>query len=215
MPKKNYLSELLNRLLFERKMKPIDLCRDLDIPQPTVHRIITGKCANPHSKNLEPIAAYFNLSCEQLKGDEPLPKGAFNNTDLIDYHGLIEIPIVAWDALCSPIDTSQATQHIVASKSLSKNCFACTMEDSSMEPQFPKDAMLIFDPKQPPTDRSFVLIRLHDTKLFIFRQLLIDAEHQFLKPLNLDLNHFQMRLLEKHDIIVAKLVEARQVFKEY
>ena len=215
MPQKKNLSELLNRLLFERKMKPIDLCRDLDIPQPTVHRIITGRCANPHKKNLEPIAAYFNLSCEQLKGNEPLPLGMFKETGLVSQHGLIEIPIMAWEALSSPIDITQSTDNIIASKSLSTHCFACILEDSSMEPQFSRDAMLIFDPDQAPADRSFVLVKLNKNKLFIFRQLLIDGEHQFLKPLNPDFSQFQMRLLEKNDIIVAKLVEARRVFKEY
>ena len=43
----------------------------------------------------------------------------------------------------------------------------------------------------------------------VFRQLLIDVEHQYLKPLNPDLNAYQMRLLNDKDKITAVLIESR------
>ncbi len=51
-----------------------------------------------------------------------------------------------------------------------------------------------------------------DTKAPIFRQLVIDGEDKYLKPLNPDLSNFKMRNLEDADIILAVLIEARTSF---
>ena len=78
--KQNMLSSILNRLLFEKKMKPIDLARKLGIPQPTMHRIVTGKSPNPHKSNLEPLAEYFDVTVAQLKGEDPLPANLWSDS---------------------------------------------------------------------------------------------------------------------------------------
>jgi SOS-response transcriptional repressor LexA len=72
--------------------------------------------------------------------------------------------------------------------------------------------MLIFDPVKTPIDRCFVLAKLHETNLLVFRQLLIDSNQSYLKSLNPDLMGLPMRALSKKDQIIAILVEARQIY---
>ena len=84
-----------------------------------------------------------------------------------------------------------------------------------MEPLFPYSSMLIFDPEKPFKDRSYVLVQLNETNTPVFRQLLIDLDQKYLKPLNPDLNVFKMRLIGEKDKIIATLVEARQLYNEY
>ena len=55
-------------------MKPMDLARELDIPQPTIHRIVSGKSTCPHERSLIPIADFFNISVEDLKEGTELTK---------------------------------------------------------------------------------------------------------------------------------------------
>ena len=92
---------------------------------------------------------------------------------------------------------------------LSEFAFALVMPDTSMEPMFQRGSLLIFDPRNEPQDRSFVLVRLGSPGTVVFRQLIIDVDQKYLKPLNPDFNLFKMRLLDKNDEIIANLVESR------
>lgn len=204
------ISSILSRILFEKKIKPIELARELNIPQPTMHRIVSGKSPNPHSGSIKPIADYFNLTVEQLKGIAPLPDSLFDNP-LAKKH-LIEIPLIEWQDLPNLKNPDLKKKSIAAMADLSPDCFAVYMNDSSMEPHFVKGSILIFDPHKAPTDRSYPLIKRGSTNLYTFRQIIVDAEYQFLKPLNPDLMSTQMRLLDEHDEVIGVLVEARQVY---
>ena len=215
--KTSQLGEVLSRLMFERKLRATDLARELGLPQPTIHRMATGKSPNPHRASLEPIAQYFDITVDQLKGDTPLPETVWGDSLLPTKPAdTRHVPIVKWADLPevkfpAPV---QDDQFVVTAPDLGERCFATYMNDSSMEPHFSVGTTLIVDPDKPPKDRSFVLIKLHETGVPIFRQLLIDADFQYLKPLNPDLSAFQMRLLEEDDKILGTLVEARRNYNE-
>lgn len=206
---KNYpkLASILKKLLFKKDMRVTDLARELDIPQPTIHRLVAGKSTRPYKSSLEPIANYFSITVEQLLGDESLNDELSEQTNITPTRSSASIPIYHWSAI---LDLNGATpfQHIAASNASSKT-FALVMPDTSMEPIFPEDAILIFDPEMPAKDRSYVLAFIHETKIPVFRQLLIDADHRYLKPLNPDLSAFKMRLLNKNDRVIASLIESR------
>ena len=78
-----------------------------------------------------------------------------------------------------------------------------------MEPLFPKMSVLIFDPNVEHHDRSYVLVQLAQQPTPVFRQILIDADQHYLKPLNSDLSEFSMRLVKPEDRIIATLIESR------
>ncbi|MCX7123693.1 MAG: helix-turn-helix domain-containing protein [Gammaproteobacteria bacterium] len=208
---KTGLANILSRILFEKKIKPIELARELDIPQPTMHRIVTGKSPNPHNDTVEPIAKYFDLTVDQLKGIKPLPHNLFAGMSLSADKRVIEIPLVEWKDLPNLNDPAVEKQSIAAMADLSSECFGVYMNDSSMEPQFSKGSVLIFDPTKTFIDRSYVLIKLSNGN-YTFRQIIVDTEHQFLKPLNPDLIATQIRLLAEDDQVIGVLVEARQVY---
>lgn len=198
-------------------MRPADLARETNLPTPTVHRLVTGKSTRPYKSSLEPIADFFSLSVDQLLGEAPLPAEYGANDDdkrAIMQRNVVFVPFVEWDNLDS-LDNLQADEHasIPFIGQISEKGFATVMPDSSMEPQFSRDNVLIFEPCTEANDRSFVLVRLVDGT-YVLRQLLIDANHKFLKPLNPDLSVFKMRLLEEGDAVKGLLIEARQMFRE-
>lgn len=205
------LSQTLKKLLYERDMKPIDLARKVDMPQPTIHRLVTGKSSRPYKSSLEPIADYFDISVEQLLGIEELEQS--NNKQPPAKQTTNNLPLIPWEMLYD-IESSKKTakQSVIASHMISQQAFATTMPNSSMEPLFQQGATLIFDPSTQPSDRSYVLAKIGDNNVVTFRQILIDADYQYLKPLNPDLNQFQMRLLSTNDKILGCLVESRNVF---
>jgi SOS-response transcriptional repressor LexA len=210
------LSSILKKLLFEKNMKPIDLARELELPQPTIHRLVTGKSTRPYKSSLEPIADYFDISVDQLIGEEPLladwqPKKV--NASALQNIVIKTVPLIAWQGI-TDLSTArhQAKKQIAITGNISDQCFAILMNDHAMEPLFTKGTILIFDPHKKSVDRSYVLVKLANKEQFIFRQLLVDIDQQYLKPLNPDTAIYKMRLLNSDDTIIATLFESRTNF---
>src|SRR3990167_11545190 len=211
---KSLISNILKTLMFKRSINTSQLARDTHLPQQTLHRIVSGASPNPHGKTLKPIAEFFNINLEQLKGEQQLPESIVNiDLPVISKAKAKEVPIIFWDQieeyLTSP-EEYNVTEYIFADQTLSNTTFATILPDSSMEPYFPKNSLLILDPNPSELllDRCFVLVKT-DAKVPLFRQLIIDGEHQYLKPMNPDLNAFPMRLLKKTDQVLGVMIEFR------
>ena len=191
-------------------MNPSDLAREVNLPTPTVHRIVSGKSTRPYRSSLEPIANYFSLRVEQLLGEESLPVRIDKESALATENKIKIIPVISWEEVHSLNEAkTNSTKKIAAIGNMSNDCFSLLMNDHSMEPLFPVKTILIFDPDRKPIDRSYILVKLENIKIPVFRQLLIDADYKYLKPLNPDLNTYKMRLLTEKDSIIACLQESR------
>jgi SOS-response transcriptional repressor LexA len=206
------LGKILKKLLFERDMKPIDLAREVNIPPPTIHRLITGKSTRPYRSSLKPIADFFAVTIDQLLGEEPFTDNSGLKLSNVSGNKAKTLPISDWGSLANGDSNKTNKSEIVVTNNITKNAFALLMPDTSMEPLFPRDSILIFEPGIQPIDRSYILVKLTDSNTYVFRQLLIDLDHRYLKPLNPELSTFKMRLLENNDTILACLVESRQNF---
>ena len=210
------LASIIKRLLFERDIKSIDLARAINIPPPTIHRLVTGKSTRPYESSLKPIADYFEIEVAQLLGEKPLPsneeEGVDEETSRHGKNWVATVPLIPWGNL-KDLEIKKNYNEIPFVGKISKIGFATIMPDTSMEPIIQRNSIIIFDPLIEPSDRSYVLVKLHETKAYVLRQLLIDADHQYLKPLNPDLSMFNMRLLHQDDEIIACLVETRHNFQ--
>ena len=91
------LSDILNRLMFEKKIRVTELSRQIGLPQPTLHRIATGKSPNPHRSTLEPIANFFQLNVEQLVGSESIPADYWSAAFPNETAKVTSIPIISWE----------------------------------------------------------------------------------------------------------------------
>lgn len=204
------LARILKKLLFERNMRPIDLAREANIPPPTIHRLITGKSTRPYKSSLKPIADYFAISIEQLIGENPVSSNSSGHASIFSNNQITKVPIISWKEVTDfPQSKSQFEHEIAISGNINKNAFALIMSDSSMEPLFPFGTILIFNPDIKVKDRAYALVKISDKEMPVFRQVLIDLEHKFIKPLNPDLSSIGMRLLTKNDKIIACLYESR------
>ena len=70
------------------------LSRELNIPQPTLHRLVHGTTTNPTVSTLLPIATYFNISLDQLLGQSPL---CLNQDQHSKRSSKTEVPILPWE----------------------------------------------------------------------------------------------------------------------
>lgn len=207
------LSHILKRLMFEKQVRTTELARRVGLKQPTVHRIVEGTSLRPHLSTLEPIARYFAVSVDQLRGIEPLPWNLFGDSINLGAEEVSVLPILSWEEALfwdQHLPTArQRHQSVIMHKKVSANAFALTVSDSSMQPQFPAGTQLIIDPDKNIQDRGFVVIALHNHPKAIFRQILVDGQQLYIKPLCPDLEHFNIVPLSKHDRVCGTLVQAR------
>jgi SOS-response transcriptional repressor LexA len=209
------LSKVLKKLLYDRRMNASELAREVELPTPTVHRLVTGKSTRPYESSLKPIADYFSIDVEQLLGEKPIPalnEPVEQNGKALGTSSIGHIPLIPWEQLQTGNNEVEHDK-IPFVGAIGIGGFATVMPDTSMEPLIQRGCILIFDPLIVPADRSYVLVKLHETMAFTLRQLLIDADHKYLKPLNPDLSTFRMRLLDNNDSIIACLVETRHNFQ--
>lgn len=203
----------LKKLLFERDIRPIDLARAVDLPAATISRLINGKSMRPYRSSLEPIAAYFSITVEQLlQGSD-----REGNVVTSNHSAAISVPIIDWaDILhCNKDNLSQYEKDVLlAGNDIGTNSFAVVMNDFSMEPIINKGSYLIISPDHEVWDRCFVLVLLGLSKTVVFRQLIIDADNRYFKPLNPDLGSLEIKKLSAKDRILGVLVENRTNFSK-
>lgn len=211
--KKTFISKVLRLLMFQKNITVSQLARETQLPQQTLQRLVAGTSKNPHEKTINALADFFDLTIEQLKGESVLPTD-FNNSLTETAHPQIkQIPILAWENIEKFLSTASASnEFILVNSKLPDNTFALIMNDSSMEPYIPEGSTLIFSPEKQPKDREFVLAKLAQHNAILFRQILVDGNQQYLKPMNPDLNKFSMRMLGKKDKWLATLVEYRYCY---
>jgi SOS-response transcriptional repressor LexA len=211
------ISNILKALMFKRNLNTSQLARDTELPQQTLQRIVSGASPRPHGKTLKPIADFFEVSLEQLKGESPLPENVANiELPVLSRPKAKEIPVLGWTDISAHIKSENSdliTGYIYASPSFSAHALAVNLPDSSMEPYFPKGSLLILDPEKVPTDRCFVLVDITESNTIIFRQYLLDGENSYLKALNPDLNTFPMRILSKEDKVFGVMIEFRHQYE--
>ncbi len=211
------LGTILKKLLFDRGMKPVDLAREINIPPPTIHRLVTGKSTRPYKSSLKPIADYFSITIDELIGDKAFTNDVSTKITTVNpSHKVIHyLPLIFWDNIKINMNELNISKDIPFAGNISNEAYATILNDSSMEPLFPRGSMLLFDPQKAFKDRSYVLVQINETSAPVFRQLILDLDQKYLKPLNPDLNAFKMRLLSEKDQIIAVLVEARQAYDEF
>lgn len=192
------LGHILKKLLFDKNMRPADLAREANLPITTVHRLVTGKSTRPYPSTLETIAKYFGKSVEDLKNES-------DDETLLSKIVIKNIPLVEWDNIKNKAVNAEFPVH-----NISDFGFALKMNDSSMEPLFPKDSILIFEPQYNSLlDRSYMLIKLAHSTTHVFRQVLIVDNKRYVQALNPEIREVSLKELTSSDQIIAKLIESR------
>ncbi|MBF0356963.1 MAG: LexA family transcriptional regulator [Magnetococcales bacterium] len=104
---------------------------------------------------------------------------------------IARVPLIAWDlidSLCSNDDfeqiESEASSWIPVAPRTSERCYALTVPDDSMEPEFSEGETLIVDPTQKGAHNQFLVARLEGDSRPTFKQLIVLGNRRYLKPLN-------------------------------
>lgn len=183
------ISTVLEQLMDECKVTANELSQHTKIPAATISRLRNNEEANPRLSTLLPLANFFCVTLEQLIGNEPLgdrDKGSFNP----ESRQMAAVPLLELEDVEAWIDNSEAVTHekelpyIKASIKHRSSLFAVKLKGSITANQFAEDAIYIFDSALEPTDRDYILVKVAGHHKITLRQVLIDGDDIYLKPLN-------------------------------
>ncbi len=203
------ISETLSRLIKEHGLNTLELSRRTGIGQPVIYRIMSGETDNPKIATVCALADYFKLTVNQLIGETPLP-GDTKKTTSKEPAG---IPFIDWEDVDNwPLSKAKLNkaERIDSEIGYNPNLYALKMHDDSMDPLFSKNTILIIDASKQSKDRSYMIIKHKDQKKAVFRQVLIDDDFQYLKPLNPDPDKYKMKVFSKGDKYCGALIQAKR-----
>jgi SOS-response transcriptional repressor LexA len=177
----------LRTLMHEKSLNEAGLSRETHIPQPTLHKILSGKTSDPRVSTLKLLANYFEVTLDALYAYDVLKTMQPPNVD----QGR-SIPVISWEScLQSNNPTAQLSpsnweQWVVVANADNKPSYGLKSKPS-MEPRFPKGTTFIIDASVQPVDGDLVVVAYPNTKEATLRELLIDGPNQLLLSLNQNL----------------------------
>jgi SOS-response transcriptional repressor LexA len=178
------LTNILRRLMYERGITEAELARRTNIPQPTLHKILSGKTGDPRASTLKSLADFFGVTIDMLltgsASSTPSTPSSSANTQ--------SIAVISWSdciEASSLIRTLNSTNwdHWITTEHPSTNAFALSSKPS-MEPRFPKGSTLIIDPNITPEDGDLIVVHFPGTNEATLRELSIDGPVNQLVPLS-------------------------------
>lgn len=176
-----YLMINLRSLMRARNINEAQLARETNVPQPTLHKILSGKTIDPRTSTLKSLADYFGISIDDLLS------GNFMVQATSGKNKTQSIAIISW-ADC--IDAAKFMKKLtpalwdnwIVVEFSSQYAFALTSKPS-MEPRFPRGTILIIDPGISAEDGDLVVVSYPNTSEATLRELSMDGPSKLLLPI--------------------------------
>lgn len=203
------ISSILDRLLTQSGLSEAELGRIIKVPRATINRIVSGRTPDPRVSTLQAIAAYFNVSIDQLLGKQPL--FANSTTQPLSIQNT-SIPIIDWKDTVNwkiKLSITKPDNHfdwILTDPNIEVGKFALRINGDSMWPQFQENTILIIDPAREHKNRDFVVVYIKKYGEVLFRQLIVEGKVKFIKAIN---SIFPTIQLEDSDEIIGVVIQAR------
>lgn len=191
------LKTVLRQLMSCSGLSANALAKHLDLPPPTVNRLITGEVQDPRLSTLTGIANYFGVSLDQLVGRLELEK-PFKNTNS-------EIQLVARPPMSIPILTiaqavnyqkfisapdnwlpwqSQSTKQEDIKKD---RIFAVAIRNNLYEPLFAQGSYLIVNPAITLSSGDYILLNFGNDPVSVIKKYVAEGNYKYLYSLKPDM----------------------------
>nr|WP_275298196.1 S24 family peptidase [Halomonas campisalis] len=236
MNEETSIATRLRKLMEEQGLGENELARRSHVPQPTIHRILTGASKSPRINNLEKIAGALGTSVTYLAhggrhqaGTASVGKagilpaianvasGLFSTGRADSSPPLYQYPILSLSDIIPSAQARKAltSQHWQVEPSGHKaqdQAFWLKIQGDAMSaptgasPSLPEGTLVLLDTGLPASPGKLVLATLPDSPKPTFRQLIEDSGSQYLKPLN---PAYPLILLKNLSQVIAVAVEAK------
>lgn len=201
---------IIKRLMQFCNLKEAELARNVDLPQTTINRLLTGTTYDPRANTLRPIANFFNVTIGQLLGDEPIDDEAFGAFSPVSRKKWSALPIISWEHIRlwlferNQFPSKAHPDWISSEMSLGGSAYAL-QSMPFMEPIFPRKGIIILDPDKAYKDGSYVIVSLNGAEPTL-RRVVQEGGAIFLNPLQPTIP--SDRLVDQH-MVLGTVVESR------
>ena len=167
---------VIRELLFKNDINVSELARAINLPQPTIQRLVSGKTVDPKLSTLTLIANHFSLTIDQLLGN------ATNNS--LDNNTAFKVctaPIISWEQAAQFKKFLNSTQikdwkdWIAVDINISSSIIFGLKTKPSMEPRFITGSILTIDTEKKPVDGDLVIVCYPDTIEATIREIILDG----------------------------------------
>lgn len=200
-------NSILN-LMRERNIHISQLAREVNVPQPTMHRLLKGKSGDIKLSTLIEIANFFSVTLADITNYAP--PCAISKAD--SFLACRHVPILTWREACNasqPVLNDQR-EYICAGAKCSHSTFALKTK-ASFNFIFPKDTILIIDPEIEAADGDYVVLSYQETHEATMRLLVIDGPVAELKKINCE---DKAEPLTKETTIIGPVLQSMMVHKK-
>lgn len=173
------LAENLKRFMDNRRLNEAELARQTNIPQPTLHKILSGKTIDPRASTLKLLANFFSVSLDDLFS------GNLSQTN--NMHHMQKLPILSWTAcldaknVIATINEENWDKWII-NEFIAATAFALPGK-ATMEPRFARDTIFLIDPEATPTCSDLVILKFPNCFEATMREFICDGPMVILQPL--------------------------------
>lgn len=194
----NTLKERLEAALEARNgATKAGLARACDISKPAVTAWFNGSTTKLDGSNLLAAARYLGVRPEWLangRGRMRIEQGAENTEEGPAIRG--QVPEISWVQAGNPSEAvdnfhpGDGERSIPVTVAVRRHTFALRVKGDSMVdpsgigPSFPEGITIIVEPDEEPRHRRFVVVKSDDETEATFKQLIIDGQDWYLRPLN-------------------------------
>jgi len=211
------LGERIRKALKDQGLSEAELARRSGVPQPTVHRIVSGESKSPRHGSVQAIALALGLSATYLWSGEQEeatsysrdPESYAMKTDAYEYLEL------RWEYVGMPVPEIPNEFFLSAPSHVSEawatqDGYWLVVEGPSMVSDgpisFPTGMLILVYPGLWPASGRYVVAIHKTTGEATFKQFVRDAGRNYLKPLN---PAFPMIEMDDNWELVGKVVDAK------
>jgi SOS-response transcriptional repressor LexA len=161
------------------RLNSSELARLTGLPATTIKRIRNNEQANPTIATLLPIANHFSLTMNELLGMDQSQANDFS----LKTGGLKRIPLLSWQecAYYDSLDFAKQPKSIITERKLSDKAYSLLVESSDLQ-IFPKDSLIIIEPKISLTSGDYIVVT-HRKSIASIKKYIIETDKIYLKSL--------------------------------
>ena len=160
------------------------------VSEGAVRNFLAGRSASLNARTYDLLAAAADVPVHTLISEADLGVG---NTSpgpaIVQYLPLISwVRAGEWTEIADPCEPGTYEKLILVTRRYSNRAYALRLDGDSMQApdgdSFPSGSIICVEPMQHAKNGSYVVIRLESSNEATFKQLIIDGDRQYLKPLN-------------------------------
>lgn len=211
------LMDRMKQLLAHTDLTANGLATLLNLPTPTIHRLVTGEVQDPRISTLILIADYFGVSIDQLSGRQPLDAQFYSKGDAKSIKPAFSIPLLTMHEAHTLLKHSkESTQWFYWHSNSNhqdnnESVFAIAIKNNLYEPLFYHDSIIILDPKINPENGDYVLVNFDGDHLPVLKRYISEGKNKYLFTVNSDVK--TARFDSKVSVIIGVVIEAYRSFR--